>query len=35
VVGSILFAAGVYLLHQAWEGRGQSKPLLARPLLPI
>lgn len=31
VVGLVLFVAGSYCLHDAWEGRGQAAPRLLRP----
>lgn len=30
-LGAVLFAAGSWCLYDAWERRGQPKPLLARP----
>ncbi|HWB38558.1 MAG TPA: hypothetical protein VHA75_21270 [Rugosimonospora sp.] len=32
VVGTVLFAAGAWCLHDAWEGRGKPTP---RPLRPF
>lgn len=34
IVGAALFAGGVYVLYDAFEGRGDRTPMILRPFLP-
>jgi hypothetical protein len=35
LLGLVAFAAGAYLLWDAYEGHGRTTPLILRPFLPV